>query len=101
MCFQCWEEAGSPTIDTPAVRELAALFAGMDHYGPLHIIVDDWNVADDDIEFCATYTRNRPLTDDETAAIRLMRGMSKAERASALARADGFWDSADLKKWPD
>lgn len=58
MCLNCWEEAGSPT-ELPEnadeliqlIKELYATEKGGTG-GPLHIVLDDWNLEDDNIEWC-------------------------------------------------
>jgi hypothetical protein len=97
-------------VDTPSVRRAAELIATIYRYSgvgsPFHVELDDWNI---DI---GAFTDPFPPLDDEwgiddgnywdvaqiadhKAAARglqtLMLAMPVAERASALALADGFW----------
>jgi hypothetical protein len=103
MCMSCWEREDSPTIDTPAVRRAAAAVRALhDEFctgGYLHIVVDDWNLEDGNLNFC-----ERVLRADEdrigTAGLalhgnclRALRPLSEEERSSALALAEGFWQS--------
>ena len=57
MCYGCWEEAGKPQIDTPAVVDAAAAVEAVYEHscvgGNLHIVLDDWNIEDSHLEFCS------------------------------------------------
>lgn len=102
MCHGCWEEWGSPQIDTPKVREAAA--AIHDVYtqphggvgGGLHVQLDDFNIDDQywdaesrkDIE-----TYGHPAEwDIQRRCFDLMRALTEEERASALSLNDGYWE---------
>lgn len=123
MCSGCWEEAGKPIIDTPAVRMAAAAAAEVYEHscvgGNLHIVLDDWNVEDGNLEFCSqcidaagampgvTETspefhqrynakkRANPDPPEQLAAERaccdLLMALTEDERYSALALFDGLW----------
>ncbi len=122
MCHGCWSEAGNPQIDTPAVRAAAKAVAEVYEHcssgGNLHIVLDDWNVEDDNLEFCSSCIdgsgvmplgndpadfhihyndekRVNPDPPDQLAAERrccdLFMALTEDERASALALYDGFW----------
>lgn len=124
MCYGCWDEAGKPRIDTPAVRAAAASVAEVYEHscvgGNLHIVLDDWNIEDGNLEFCrqciegagvmpldgSTFPahlryneekRANPDPPEQLAAERrchdLFRALTEDERASALALNDGFWTS--------
>ncbi|MER6249399.1 hypothetical protein [Streptomyces griseorubiginosus] len=66
--------------------------------GLLHVVLDDWNIGDDIVEWCDGHVDEKAQEwGDEpemVAACRelapLLRGMNEAERASALAYAHGF-----------
>ncbi len=101
MCLSCWQERGSPAVDTPAVREAARAvrwlyeFAGAG--GGMHIVVDDWNL-DDDIAWCLDPLQNLSHHSEDPAerALEIYAGLallvlSEEERASALALNDGWW----------
>jgi len=65
------------------------------HFGPLHIIVEDWNLDDDSIEFCSqdeTMERHwsGPMSATDRALLDLLRPMTVTQRATALALADGY-----------
>lgn len=122
MCYGCWEEAGKPTIDTPAVRAAAAAIAEVYEHscvgGNLHVVLDDWNLEDGNLEFCDgciqgagqmplepdahemhhQYNERKaadPDPPDQLAAERrchdLLKPLTEDERASALALHEGFW----------
>lgn len=95
MCYSCWEDDyAKPEIETPTIRALVPLIQKANPYGALHIVIDDWNLDDDDLAYCETCTN---LTDLDREIINLMRSISVEERASAMAFADGF---AELKQAP-
>lgn len=56
MCLRCWEEAGSPTELPDDAEELLALIDELYKIeptgGPLHIVLDDWNLEEAYIEWC-------------------------------------------------
>ncbi|SRR5581483_441698 len=122
MCYGCWEDYGKPIIDTEAVSAAAAAVADVYEYactgGNLHIVLDDWNVEDSDLDFCNQcimgagvmplggstvaahlryneQKRANPDPPEQLAAERrchdLFRALTEEERASALALHDGFW----------
>jgi hypothetical protein len=126
MCYGCWEEAGKPVIDTPAVRAAAAAVEEVYQHncmgGNLHIVLDDWNIEDGNLEFCnqcingagvmplegSTFPahlryndqkRANPDPPEQLAAERkchdLFAALTIDERASALALNDGFWQPTE------
>ncbi len=59
MCWQCVQEAGGDTLeDTPEVRRVARMVAdfyalpGCNVGGPLHIVIDDYNLEDQILDWC-------------------------------------------------
>lgn len=122
MCYGCWDKAGKPIIDTPAVRAAgAAALAVYEHHcagGNLHIVLDDWNIEDDNLTFCSQcidgagvmpddggmhpvhrrYNEEKRADPDPPAQLAaertccdLFMALSEEERASALALFCGFW----------
>lgn len=102
MCLACYEEYGSPKIDNPTVRAAAEAIGKVydfaDTGGNLHIAIDDWNLDDDDLDFCGESIAKNDVHEappDQLAAegycLGLLKAMSEDERASALAIHDGFW----------
>lgn len=123
MCVTCWKYRGEPKIDTPEIRRVADLIKWV--YGevspvggPLHIVIDDWNLDDGCIQWCidntikgengwaklykniaedAVDTGQDPAVAVKECKDKLMDlatsmlKMTEEERASALALRDGFW----------
>lgn len=102
MCRNCWEEFDCPKIDTPRVREAAAAIRDVYEHncvgGHLHIVVDDWNLGDDNLKWCGgaiaknLHHAGREQLACEARCFALLRALTEDERASALALYDGFWD---------
>lgn len=106
MCEGCYTESGSPEIVT--ARTLAAAKAIDDVYehspvgGRLHIVVDDWNLEDESIAFCADEIAKgergeadwHGMSAEQLSAERncatLLAALSLDERASALALHSGY-----------
>jgi len=100
MCYACWEKSGEPTI----VNELTTSVAKMiDHVydfsevgGNAHIVVDDFNLEDDNIDFCLQQIKKNPFHDEkeqldaEKQCLLALRQMSRDERASAMAIHEGY-----------
>ncbi len=124
MCYGCWEEAGKPTTDTPAVRHAAKMVEQLYEHpncivgGNLHIVTDDWNIEDSNLEFCRyciEHEGQMPLDDDaadfhkryndekranpdppdqldvERQCLEALAALSEEDRHAALALNDGFW----------
>jgi len=88
MCLGCWEEEDRPFKVTDAVRTWAPKFREADEFGPLHIVVSDWNLEDHNLEFCRNYEGATP---DDKALMEAMQAMSWEER----------WATAILAENPD
>ncbi len=84
MCLDCWEEEGRPWMLTDAVRQWSPVFRDVDHYGKLHVVVEDWNLDDDNIRACMT----SPLTIDEHDLCVALLIMSVGERWATAIRSD-------------
>ncbi len=98
MCIGCWEEMGSPSILNDRTRYCAAILRACSDGGNLHIIVADFNLNDDDIDFCdkevakaehSTAVEEILKAAIERTALKLLKPMTIEERASAMAIADG------------
>jgi hypothetical protein len=97
MCADCWQKAGSPTERTAETDELVDLIDKLylDHVtgGPLHAVLDDWNL-DGHIEPYCDGWATKDLADgtretcDRIAAI--LNGMTPGQRYAALAYANGL-----------
>ena len=115
MCYGCWAEMGYPTSTSEAVAHAADLMRVALDYpvgGNFHIVVEDWNVEDDHIEYCrqqvaqkldGTYDWSwlRPWMGDrfnidpaqllhETKMGAALAALSEADRGAALAMAEGW-----------
>lgn len=103
MCETCWAVAGKPAIINDKVKLAVDLIkelydtedGGVGGYG--HIVFDDWNVDDSDIEYCLTAARGGGyefLCDEcrsaSLKALNMFKELTEEERYSALALADGF-----------
>lgn len=100
MCEGCWIEAGSPAIDTPSVRRLAALTDAAERageeFGALHIVISDWNVEDEHLLWCIgpENSADVALTPEGAAFAAFALQLSEVERTSALALNAGYWASS-------
>ena len=94
MCHSCWEQFGSPVLDTPIVRAAVALIGRVYELhvtgGGVHCIVDDFNIEDEYIERDG-YPGNTPdQIEAEERLVALFETMTILERASALAMYHGY-----------
>jgi hypothetical protein len=95
MCYGCWEEEGKPQIDNEKVRLAAySIFKVFEYISPsggnLHIVIDDWNLEDGNLEFCHEEILKDYNTIELECCLRL-KILSVEERYSALALHDGYW----------
>ena len=63
----------------------APVFEAVDHYGAMHIVVDDWNLDDENIEFCMSDAR---LTDQEKSLALALLSMSEGQRWATAIRSE-------------
>jgi hypothetical protein len=73
--------------------------------GCAHIVTDDWNLEDDNIEYCLNYCKGEDAKEryeNEDAefliglaetALEALKFMTEPERASAIALAHGYWST--------
>jgi hypothetical protein len=100
MCFGCYEEYGQPRIINDAVISAAKLVADVYDFnfvgGNLHIVLDDWNIEDDHLGWCAERIAQNPDKDEpeqiraEEACCAAFMALSLEERATALALHDEY-----------
>lgn len=100
MCASCWMSLDHPTIYNARVGIAAGLINDLYRVaptgGPLHAVVDDWNVEDGDLVVHQAYNdAGLPYWSVETLGLAeqvalLMRTMTTAERVSTLAHQEGF-----------
>jgi hypothetical protein len=105
MCIQCWNEYDRPRLDSAAVRAAAAAIGEVYGYscvgGNLHITLDDWNLGDGNLDFCASSIRENvheagpEQLDAESRCLALLRALDEDGRASALALHEGFWGEGE------
>jgi len=92
MCKGCWSGYGSPKIITEKVTMaqglLMALYEAHGAGGNLHILVDDFNIKDSDVDWCGTFE----LDDVERPVIDLFKSMTVDERGSALAMFENWFE---------
>mgnify|MGYP005993114239 CR=1 FL=1 len=92
MCCQCWREEGAHTTLPSNYDEFARLYAEVYEAnsvgGKLHIILDDFNIEDEQVAFCEEVPGK---TEAETACLVELRRMTQAERCASLGLLDGCW----------
>lgn len=99
MCEGCWEEVGRPGLWNSKVKRAMELIETVHETeptgGPLHVVIDDWNI--DEVITVEEYDVGECVdkcSPEADTAIRelvpLLNEMTVVERASALARAEGY-----------
>lgn len=101
MCEGCWNEMGSPKLVSPKIREAARLIDGIYEFsgvgGNAHIVVDDFNLGDDSIQYCLDHLgenfheAGKEQLDYEKKALLALKELTLEERASALALHGGYF----------
>lgn len=67
------------------LRELAELISKANHWGALHIVIEDENVDDDNLEFA----RGQPeITADELRILDLLQPLTERQREAIIVLAD-------------
>ncbi len=101
MCYEWYEEEGKPDIVNDGTKKAAELAGAVYEFncvgGNCHIVLDDFNIEDEDIEYCLTQSLRNNLHDHtaeqleiEKACLLAFKVLSVAERASALAIHEGW-----------
>ncbi len=101
MCYNCYEEHGSPEIvnkgTEKAAKLIAMVYEGAGAGGNAHIVVDDFNIKDRSIDWCleVAIVENKFDTEPEQLAVErecleAMKALTISERASALAIYEGW-----------
>lgn len=99
MCLGCYIKAGSPVIVTDATKAAASLIAAIYEFscvgGNAHIVVDDWNLGDENIDWCLNealktnfHEASIKQLEAERAALTALRALTVSERYSAMALHD-------------
>ena len=112
MCISCWDELGRPAILNDAtatgVRLAREVYkqprggAG----GNLHIVLDDWNLEDDSIQWCMDTseivtpggTWDTALTPIERECAEHFLKMTMEERGTVLGILDGLVQDGDQER---
>lgn len=98
MCKGCWIEMGAPAIVNDLTKAAADTIREVYEHsasgGTAHIVVDDWNLSDEDIDFCindADASQWEPVQRDaDLRCLHFLRRLTLDERASALAMFEGY-----------
>ncbi len=101
MCYGCYEEAGFPAIVNEKTKAAAALIDKVYEFscvgGNAHIVVEDWNLEDDNIRWCLdealktnVHGADAAQLAAESACLEALLMLSGDERASAMALHEGF-----------
>ena len=97
MCYGCYEEAGKPAIVNEKTKKAAELIKEIYEQddcgagGYAHIVVDDWNLGDGDIDFCidAANKGSYDISEEGKQAclncLNYLKELSENERYSAMA----------------
>lgn len=103
MCYSCYEEAGCPVIINDNVKYVAEEIekfyelpeCGAGGYG--HIVFDDWNIEDANIDYCIESAIKKEWKDHPELSrlvclelLRLFKKLSMEERHTAMALYSGF-----------
>lgn len=103
MCYQCWEESGMPKAKHPLipsiVKEIRVLY---DSYsatgGACRLVTDEWNVNDDDIDYClresVPQTADAGQREVERTILTYLKRLSVPQRYACLAAAEGWLEIA-------
>lgn len=102
MCESCWHQEGAPQIEHPRNDDVKRMFDAVYSADPcggnLHIVLDDMNLDNDDVEYCLkeSIPGNYANLPAEVNAIEkelgeLLLTMTQQERYSAIAYAEGWW----------
>ena len=90
MCRRCWDEAGQPSINTSGVqraaRRIREVYEEDALGGNMHVVIEDWNVRQSDLDWCAPMV----TTVAERRCHEALNDLTEDERTSALALYDGF-----------
>lgn len=88
MCKTCWEEHGSPKRLTSEGKQLAEQAKHMDAYGAFHIVIEDYNITDGDLEFCINHPDAKPA---DIRWGKRMLALTVPERAAVVGKCYGFF----------
>lgn len=89
MCIGCYEDYGSPmpdAVSSATIPLVEAVYEWSAVGGNLHIVLDDWNIEDENLASCW----EGDLTAAEAACLIAFEAMKVEQRAACLAEYDGF-----------
>lgn len=103
MCYGCYEEVGKPAIVNDKTKMAAELIKylyeqdGCSAGGYAHIVTDDWNLEDGNIDLCITEAEKgeyEHISEEGRQAcintLKCLKELTEDERYSALALVDSF-----------
>ena len=97
MCLGCYKDWGYPQPEQ-AAKDIQPLIMAVDdeggEFGALHIVVGDWNVEDEHIQWCLALPEATKADKSIGAALMLM---PKDQRIAAFALFDGYVASQEAK----
>jgi len=88
MCYGCYEEAGKP-LPNETAKALGRRLREIDEFGGCHIVVSDWNLDDEDIDYCMYHEET---TDAERKILAELKELPASQRYAAMAVADDYVD---------
>jgi len=103
MCYNCYLEYGSPKLVSDKILQTVEAIKQVYNChlagGGLHIVIDDWNLENERLDFCKEYIVGPECHGEfaeqqkaEQACLELLYSLTLKERASALAIHDGFFE---------
>ncbi len=101
MCYGCYVEYGEPKIVSDATKKAALLVDAIYEFscvgGNAHIVVDDFNIEDPNIDWCLDEALKTNVHEADEVQLKVERecleafkAMTITERASALAIHEGW-----------
>lgn len=111
MCIGCLRDyvpGGNPLPEmTQAMTELVSdirdFYEDFPSVSELHVILDDWNLKDEEIDGCLASGNSGggPVPEGTIAGsiLRRLRNLSLAERATVLARLEGYTGEYSPRVW--
>lgn len=103
MCINCYQENGSPSIINEKTLKAAKLINKIYEQddcgagGCAHIVTDDWNLSDSDIDYClndAQKKQSDSISEESTMlcieCLKYLKQLTLEERYSAMALHSGF-----------
>lgn len=94
MCRNCWAAHGQPADWNPqiahALHLIRTIYATESTGGPLHVVLDDWNIDDGPLQLHRYDECDPQAMAAAEELVALLRRMAVAERASALAYHCGY-----------